>query len=263
VNLAHAGIVIRQRALLEVVDLGFRFAAERGGRLFLRLGALALLPSIAVCFAAWRWLDGHPFWVWTLALGLASPAQAPFTLAAGRLMFSDQVRAREVLSECARRTWPFLAALVWTRFLIALGVVALLLFAPFAWVRGAFVHEVALLEGGSAAEAVSRAARFVQGHGRVTFEMLLAHVCLLCGAVLVGEALGQGLVQFVLQLGEPFGSLTSDGISLFSLAALFASAPLVATARFLAYVDARTRRDAWDVQVRFMALAAAEAQRVA
>ena len=32
---------------------------------------------------------------------------------------------------------------------------------------------------------------------------------------------------------------------------------LVATARFLAYIDGRTRQDGWDIQLRFMAIAAA------
>ena len=30
-----------------------------------------------------------------------------------------------------------------------------------------------------------------------------------------------------------------------------------ATARFLAYIDGRTRQDGWDIQLRFMAIAAA------
>jgi hypothetical protein len=31
--------------------------------------------------------------------------------------------------------------------------------------------------------------------------------------------------------------------------------PFLATARFLAYIDGRTRREAWDVQLRFTELA--------
>jgi hypothetical protein len=36
----------------------------------------------------------------------------------------------------------------------------------------------------------------------------------------------------------------------------FAALPLVATARFLSYIDGRTRQDGWDIQLRFMSLAA-------
>jgi len=34
-----------------------------------------------------------------------------------------------------------------------------------------------------------------------------------------------------------------------------ASVPLVASLRFLAYIDNRTRREGWDIQVRFSELA--------
>ena len=36
--------------------------------------------------------------------------------------------------------------------------------------------------------------------------------------------------------------------------------PWVATARFLQYVDGRTRADGWDIQLRFMAIAAADGE---
>ena len=38
------------------------------------------------------------------------------------------------------------------------------------------------------------------------------------------------------------------------------SAPFVAAAGFLAYIDMRTRKEGWDIQLRFMALAEAEAK---
>ena len=41
----------------------------------------------------------------------------------------------------------------------------------------------------------------------------------------------------------------------------FAALPLVATARFLSYIDGRTRQDGWDIQLRFMSIAAAEAHK--
>jgi hypothetical protein len=38
------------------------------------------------------------------------------------------------------------------------------------------------------------------------------------------------------------------------LLGLFASVPWVSALRFLTYIDTRTRRDGWDIQVRFLAL---------
>ena len=43
------------------------------------------------------------------------------------------------------------------------------------------------------------------------------------------------------------------------LLGLHLSIPLVATTRFLAYIDNRTRRDGWDIQVRFLAIRRAQA----
>ena len=59
------------------------------------------------------------------------------------------------------------------------------------------------------------------------------------------------------QLGKPFGDLWDDGGSAYAIVGFFAALPLVATARFLAYIDGRTRQDGWDIQLRFMAIAAA------
>jgi hypothetical protein len=81
-------------------------------------------------------------------------------------------------------------------------------------------------------------------------------------AVVTGEALGHGVVEFVLQLGKPFGSLWPDGGSLYAIFGLLACVPLCATTRFLAYIDARTRRDGWDIQVRFMAIQAEAEQSI-
>jgi hypothetical protein len=75
------------------------------------------------------------------------------------------------------------------------------------------------------------------------------------------ELLCQGLVSDVLQLGKPFGSLWADRFSPFALAGLMLSYPYAATARFLLYVDARTRSDGWDIQLRFMAIALADGER--
>jgi hypothetical protein len=73
--------------------------------------------------------------------------------------------------------------------------------------------------------------------------------------VVAGDLLGQGLVEFVLQLGRPVGSLFHDGGSTYALFGYFLSVPYVSSARFLGYVDSRTRREGWDIQVRFAALA--------
>jgi len=69
------------------------------------------------------------------------------------------------------------------------------------------------------------------------------------------DLLGNALTSFVLQLGYPTGELFSDGGSGFAVFGALLAVPLVAAARFLGYVDLRTRKEGWDIQLRFVALA--------
>ena len=68
--------------------------------------------------------------------------------------------------------------------------------------------------------------------------------------------LGSSIVNTVLQLGEPFGQLLQKGGTPYALAGFFLTVPVIAAARFLAYTDLRTRKEGWDIQLRFMAIAA-------
>jgi hypothetical protein len=62
-------------------------------------------------------------------------------------------------------------------------------------------------------------------------------------------------VQIDLLSFPPPADALSDGGSWFALCGFFMAVPFIATARFLAYIDNRTRREAWDVQLRFTELA--------
>jgi hypothetical protein len=76
------------------------------------------------------------------------------------------------------------------------------------------------------------------------------------------ELAGGTIVEQLFQMGRPFGSLWHDGGSAYAVAGALLAAPLVASARFLAYVDLRTRKEGWDIQLRLMALAETEAREV-
>src|SRR5262249_4133402 len=58
-----------------------------------------------------------------------------------------------------------------------------------------------------------------------------------------------------LQLGVPAGELWTDGGSGFAVLGALLAVPVVAAVRFLGYVDLRTRKEGWDIQLRFVALA--------
>jgi hypothetical protein len=166
-----------------------------------------------------------------------------------------------VLGHFLARSGSYLGAWMLSRLLLALGAVAGFLVFPLFWVwtRVAFVHEASLLEQAAAGESLKRAARFVAARGASTLGLVFCLVLSHAGFIAIAELLGNtAVVEFVLQLGQPLGSLADDGGSAFALAGFFLSIPYVATARFLAYIDQRTRLDGWDIQLRCMAIAAAQ-----
>lgn len=260
-NLTSAGIVLRERTLLEVLDLALRFVFGLAPGTYARVAALTLLPAF-VLVSGLRWgLEWGWVAVWLVALALGSWLQGGFTLAAGRLMFEDSVSAKEVLAEVWRRSLPYAGALLLSRGLILLSSL-LILTLPLAWMRMLYVHEAVLLEKAGGREALRRSNRFVEHHAKNAFGAMLAFVTGTLASIAVGEIFGQALVSFVLQSGEPF-SLLRDGGSPYALAGYFACLPFVATARFLTYIDTRMRRDGWDIQIRFIAIETAAAERVA
>lgn len=257
-RLDRAAIVLRPRTIAEVVDLAFRLTFSLALPLYAKLSALVLLPilagALALRYAArWDWVA-----VWITTVFAAIVAQGVFTVAAGRLLFSEDLRVREVLGAYFRRLPSYFFALVFSQVLLVAAAVASLLMAlPFVWPSLVFVHEASLLEGAAPVAAMQRASRFVKGRAWTTFGLLLMLLGGQAGALVIGDLLGKSLLDDVLQLGQPLGSLW-DGGSPFAILGLLVSVPFVATARFLQYIDTRTRTDGWDVQVRFLAIASKE-----
>lgn len=258
-NLDAARVVLRPRSQSEIFDLALRFATAPAAKLYAKLGLLTLLPAWGLCVAArhalgWEWQH-----VWLLALVLATPIQGVFTVAIGRMMFAEEVRLREVLGQFLRRLPAYFGTLLLTRAMIGILSLAFFLVVPpfWMWGRCAYVHEACLLEQAGPLDAISRAARMITRNMISVIGLLLLLTLAAAGFVFVAETLIiVGLVEFVLQLGRPFGSLFDDGGSIAALLGLFLAVPYWTTVRFLSYVDLRTRRDGWDVQLRFMAIAA-------
>jgi len=258
-NLGASAIVLRPRPLSEILDLACRLSCSIALGLYLRLAAVVLLPCLVLCLAlrqGLRW--GWPA-VWTVALSLGVIGQGVFTVAVGRVLFSETLTARTVLALYGRRLGSYLGMLFLSRLLLAAAALPMLLGLPLAWPRLFFVHEASLLEAAGPMEAMRRSSRFAAGNLGGVFGALLAMLVAQAGFVITAEFLGDGLVHDVLQLGRPFGALFRDGGSAYALAGFFLSVPYFATARFLHYIDSRTRSDGWDVQLRFMAIAARDA----
>ncbi|MBX3183284.1 MAG: hypothetical protein KIT72_04045 [Polyangiaceae bacterium] len=253
-NIEQARVEIRQRSLLEVVDLAFRYVVDLGGRLYLKLWLVYCLPWVVALYACARLLELSWWWLWLIAVCVGQAVQAVFTVAAGRLMFQRTTSVREVTSQLGSRLGALLGALLLSRVLLLLSSLVLII-TPFVWARFAFLPEAVLLEGASSTKSLGRAGRIVQHDLGFTLGLGLWLTVLTACVMVASEVLGQALVRDVLQLGEPLGSYR-DGGSVFLLLGYTASWVMSGTLRFLAYINVRTRWDGWDVQVRFMALRA-------
>lgn len=240
-------VVLRPRGPLEVLDLSFRFLRERLGP-FARLAVPTLLPTwVVVSLAAW-WFEGH--WVILLpTLIFGAALRASFTALAGRLLFAEDVRVVRVLADVAARTPGLLA--VWLTGLVGWVVAALTCFVALPWIQGALLYlvQTALLERVPVGRGVRRTLRLVSGRPGHALAGALGTWALVVWSALVGEGVGQALVGFVLQLGQPFGSLWTGQVTPWLLGGVLLGQPLVAVFRFLLYVDVRTRIEGWDLQV--------------
>jgi hypothetical protein len=170
------------------------------------------------------------------------------------------VLARRVWGRFARRLVPYLGILLVSRLLLG---ASLLFFPvlPFTAVCLMFVREVVLLEGAPVFGGIGRSFRFVRRQAGASMGLLLATLLAPAALAVGAELLGDGLVAQVLQLGSPFGKMFGEGWqggSGYALLGFFLSIPVTASARFLKYIDIRTRKEGWDIQLRFTAVAAAE-----
>ena len=250
-NVWEARVVVRERSVAEIIDLAVRFTLVLGGRLYAQLFVCVVLPAYAGCLLLSS--RGVPdIWVCALAVVLFAVLQLPFTVAAGRLMFSAELSLRDVFSTSLRLAFRALAA----RFLGALllgGGALLVVAAPLAIARALYLVEVVVLEGSAPFAAYRRGTRLTQGRVAQTFGVWLALVATSAAFVGLAAVLSRSLAAEGLAI-DALPDLWNGFSAQAGIAGLFLSLPLVATLRFLAYIDNRTRREGWDIQVRFLEL---------
>ena len=245
-QLDAARIVLRPRRLSEILDLALRYTGHEALGLYLKIAAASLLPAAAACIALYYGARWERQQVWIAAFVIARPLQGLYTIAIGRGLFAEELGFKQVVRGYLSRLPAYIGTLLISRIVSALF-----------WPRSLYVHEACLLEKASPGTAVQRAWQMGTHDGFGTrFGLLLGLVTAQLAFVLGFECLFNiGLMEFIFQAGKPFGALEEGG-SAFALIGYFASIPFVATARFLAYVDRRTRRDGWDIQLKFMAIEA-------
>jgi hypothetical protein len=250
-NVWEARVVVRERSLAEIVDLAVRFSLVLGGGLYLRLAAYLLAPAYALCWLLLHW-ELSPVWVGVLGVALFSVLQLPFTVAAGRLMFSADVSVGLVLSSSLRLLYRATLARCLALLLMAGGTM-IVIALPLVGARALFMGEVVVLEGAQALAAYRRATRITSGRVPESLGVWLALLATSAAFIAVCQIFASALAAE----GLPIEALPSVWAGLnwqAGLAGLFLSVPLVATLRFLAYIDNRTRREGWEIQVRFLEL---------
>lgn len=255
-NLTASTIVLRPRSVAEMMDLTCRLTFSQSLGIYLRIAALTLLP-LYVAMLALKYAVGLDWLaIWLIALPLAVWVEGAFTIAASRILFGEQPTARAVMRLFGKRLWSYTGAMLIKAFYLALGLAMCGIGVFVMWPNGVLVPEASLLEGASASEAWPRSKRLVTQRASDSVAALFALIASQVGFVVGFEVLGQSLLDDILQLGHPFGEIWKEGGAPFALLGLFLAAPFAATARFLHYIDTRTRADGWDIQVKFMALLA-------
>lgn len=250
-DLSRARIVLRQRSVLDVLDLALRFLVSHAGS-YARVSVVALLPAVLV-----SWGVAQSFgwaWGWIVTVFLAMLVQTPFTSLAARLVFQPDVRVRDVLGT-SLRALPRVLGLRLVQ-LLAVGVGLMMLIVPGLWIGVSlfFIVEVAVLERATFGTAIARSLRIAAGQSGHAGAAVLALFSLQLGALVLGDQIGRSVLVDLLQFNAPESLFTAGGSAL-ALIGFWLFVPYVATARFLVYLDLRTRNEGWDIQTRFLAIA--------
>jgi hypothetical protein len=250
-DLMRARVALRERPLLDVLDLTFRFCAAHVLD-YAKVSCAVVVPAFALSWAVAR---AGGWWLgWMAVLVMTSFAGAPFVALASRLVFADEVSVREALG-IALRAVPRLTGVRILQ-LVGLGASLLLLGLPWLWAGTStlFVVEVIVLEQTSVGASLGRAQRIANAHfGTALMAMVLLALTPVAAAVLADVA-GRELLQEMLEVRSP-RSMFADGGSVLALLGWWLSMPMLATARFFVYLDIRTRAEGWDIQTRFAAIA--------
>lgn len=255
-NLRSARVVLRPRSLADVLDLAVPFVRgglrPLGALAVLVLGPVAALGAYGRLRAGWQWPG-----VWLVVAGAAFLLDGAFTVVLGDLLFREP---RELAAGAALRRFltrlPTLFVAVVGRQVVAL-LSSVLVFLPFVVGPATqFMPEAVLLEGASPRRAWTRSRALARNRMGFCFGLWAATFLLPAAGAVIGDQLGNALVGFVLQLGQPTGDLFSGGGSGFAVLGALVTIPIGTAARFLGYADLRTRKEGWDIQLRFMSLVA-------
>lgn len=244
-NLEHLAVAVRERRLPELYDLAALWGWRHGWRLLL----LILIPA-APLTALDLWLVGDlddvgPWYLLWLLLSVQTPfITAPISAYLGEALFSRQASVGRALASTLRAWWP-LTVFGLLRGALAIPVVTVVLYPVHA-------DEVLLLERQPLGATWKRA--WILGNAwRADYIMHL---------VVAFAVVGLGLLALMSASAETFNVLaygtTGEApawdwrhpLAQAAIAAMsWALIAVVTVVRFLGYIDLRTRREGWEVEL--------------
>lgn len=254
-NLLASRVVLRQRSLADILDLAIPFCLMNkrplGALLVIVLGPIAALAAYLRISQQWQWAN-----VWLMIGCLAFLFQAAFTVALGELLFQEPRNARVgvFVRRFLRRLPACLVAFVVRGAVLAAS--AILIVMPFFLAPPSmFITEAVMLENATLGKALARSRALARNRLFGCLGLWLATLTLPALGAIALDVIGNTVIGWVLQLGNPAGDLFEHGGSGFAVAGALLCIPIAAAMRFLCYVDLRTRKEGWDIQLRFVALA--------
>jgi hypothetical protein len=248
-------VALRPRSVHEVLDLAAVMLRVHGPAL-LRLSIVVLVP-VQLALEALSLLDEEPWLGMAVGWMLLPFVQLPFLLFGARALFETTVTLRQVARDLWERRVELLGLSAVTALAVGLTSCSFLVFS-FVMLPLIYLPQTVLLERRGVAAGLSRAMNLLGSHFVSTmFGAAVVTVATLWAAV-VGEGTGQAMVGFVLQLGEPFGSLWLGDRTPYLLSGTLLIQPLLALFQLLLYLNARTVTEGWDV---YLALRAAAEER--
>jgi len=251
-DLMRARVSLRERTVIDVVDLSVRFCGAHA-RAYGILALAVLAPAWVISWATagfGGWLLG-----WTAAVAIAAFAEIPFLVLASRLLFEEKAPAGAVLRQSSAAV-PRVGAARLAQ-LGPLGLSALVFGLPWLYFGPVllFLAEVLVLEKAGVIEGYRRAQRVATAHFGAALSAVILLGLLRVGGPLVADVGGRELFERVLEIRAPPAAWEAGG-SVLALLGWWAAVPFVATIRFFEYIDCRTRSEGWDIQTRFAGIAA-------
>ncbi len=259
----QARIVLRPRSLDETFDLAIRYLRATM-RDFVKLYILfTVVLTAIIVIPAWL-LELSDETQIAAAVVIVPFYERVVTVFAGRHLFDNPTSIRAAIGAVLKRS-PFLAThalfavapvlmVVLTDedgSLAAFGIMLGIAWGLFVLPSHLHVTEVVLLEQLPAGRAMKRARILLaNSFGRALGGLVFTTVVRVCVVAMVYFGLNF-IVGFVLQ----FESASEHLGGYFAVLGYILAAPYVALARLFDYVDARTRREGGDIQVRFNAIA--------